>query len=230
MQASLLDTSRRLVSWRDRTRRQMARSCIATLATLSLATGTGLGFEIFTSPVVPAAAATGATCSTTTLAAGLWHTLAIQYNGTLSAWGDNNDSELGTGSATFGSSSPVLVSGFPTGVASVSGGYAHSLAVTVDGAVWAWGSNAFGELGNGPYSSGSTPTLVSGLSGASAVAGAFWHSLAIASGTVYWWGEIDRNGGVYAAARSWTPTAVPPASPAVAGAGSEGLSMARLSD
>ncbi|TMD48060.1 MAG: hypothetical protein E6I86_07775 [Chloroflexi bacterium] len=138
--------------------------------------------------------------------------------------------ELGTGSATFGSAASVLISGFPTGVAAVSGGYNHSLAVTVDGSVWAWGSNAFGQLGNGPSASGPSPTQVKGLSGASAIAGAFWHSLAIASGAVYWWGEIDRNGGAYAATRSWTPTLVPLPAAAVAVAGSEGFSIALLSD
>ena len=48
-------------------------------------------------------------------------------------------------------------------VVGVAAGDAHSLAVASDGTVWAWGSNEFGQLGDGSNSSSAVPVQVSGL-------------------------------------------------------------------
>src|SRR5438105_4252116 len=56
---------------------------------------------------------------------------------------------------------------------------------------WAWGWNAFGQLGNGTYTDSSTPVAVSMPSGVtfSAITGAFDHSLALdSSGHAWAWG------------------------------------------
>ncbi len=125
------------------------------------------------------------------------HSLALKSDGTVWAWGYNADGELGNGTYTFASDTPVEVSAL-SGVTAIAGGGFHSLALKSDGTLWAWGSNFFGELGNGTntttYPFGiATPVEVSGLSGVTAIGGGFRHSLALKSdGTVRAWGY---NGG-----------------------------------
>ena len=80
---------------------------------------------------------------------GVYHSLALSSSGAVYAWGWNIVGQLGNGS-TNGSDVPVKVR-LPGGtkVTGISGGFAHSLAVTSSGAVFAWGKNYDGELGNG---------------------------------------------------------------------------------
>jgi alpha-tubulin suppressor-like RCC1 family protein len=57
--------------------------------------------------------------------------------------------------------------------------------------VWAWGDNAFGQLGTGTTQR-NTPTQLSGFSDVQTIAGGFYHSLALKSdGTVWAWGQND---------------------------------------
>ena len=60
----------------------------------------------------------------------------------------------------------------------IASGGETSLALKSDGTVWAWGSNSFGELGNGSNGNSNVPVEVSGLTGAVAIAGGFYHSFA----------------------------------------------------
>jgi len=65
-------------------------------------------------------------------------------------WGSNDGGQLGAGG---GSWTPVEVVALGTGldvgmIRAVSGGLRHSLALTYDGEVWAWGDNRFGQLGD----------------------------------------------------------------------------------
>lgn len=61
---------------------------------------------------------------------------------------------------------PVRAIPFPApttpnaGVISIATGPTHSAAVTADGALWTWGSNANGQLGNGSVTAHEVPTLV----------------------------------------------------------------------
>ena len=109
---------------------------------------------------------------------------------TLSAFGLGAYGQLGSGGVAS-SPVPLNVSGLARRVVAVAAGCEHSLAVTADGAVWAWGLNSDGELGDGRTASHTTPELVSGLPGdAVAVAAGCHHSLALTSdGEVWEWGE-----------------------------------------
>ncbi len=63
-------------------------------------------------------------------------------------------------------------------VTAIAAGWGHSLAVTGDGTVWAWGDNREGQLGDGSTTSRLTPVPVAGLSDVTAIAAGYLHSLA----------------------------------------------------
>jgi alpha-tubulin suppressor-like RCC1 family protein len=63
-----------------------------------------------------------------------------------------------------------------------------------NGTVWGWGSNNYGQLGNGTTATSSVQTQVSGLTNAVSVAAGASHTLALKSdGTVWSWG-YNSNG------------------------------------
>ena len=131
--------------------------------------------------------------SITAIAAGAGHNVALKNDGTIWAWGNNSNGQLGDGSATS-SNIPVQVrglSGMSIGtVTAIAAGYDHTVVLKNDGTVWAWGNNATGQLGNGNIQPSSTPVQVNGLSGVTAVAAGFGHTMALKSdGTVWAWGN-----------------------------------------
>lgn len=84
------------------------------------------------------------------IAAGNDHSLALCDDGTLAAWGDNSDGQLGNGK-TLHSRVPVLVdqSGVLAGrkAVAITAGLYHSLALCDDGTIVGWGSNSEYQLG-----------------------------------------------------------------------------------
>src|SRR5262249_61858267 len=83
---------------------------------------------------------------------------------------------------------PVLVGGVPNAVAVAGGGF-HSMALQLDGSVYAWGRNDHGQVGDGSTTNRTTPVPVGGLSGVVALGAGESHSFAIkADGTVMAWG------------------------------------------
>ncbi|WP_029126508.1 RCC1 domain-containing protein [Salinispora oceanensis] len=119
----------------------------------------------------------------TAIAAGDDHSLALTSTGTVLAWGDNSEGQLGDGTTT-NSSTPVNVDLPPgTEVTAIAGGDDHSLALTSTGTVLAWGENNDGELGDGTTTSKSTPVNVNLPAGVTitAIAAHGDHSLALTS-------------------------------------------------
>jgi alpha-tubulin suppressor-like RCC1 family protein len=128
----------------------------------------------------------------TAVAAGEEHSLALLSNGTVMAWGDGNEGQLGDGSMS-NSAVPVPVQGL-TGVKAIAAGSLFSLALLKNGTVMAWGDNRFGELGNGTEVNSDVPVAVSGLSGVTAIAGGGFFSLALLSnGTIMSWGDNESS-------------------------------------
>jgi hypothetical protein len=71
------------------------------------------------------------------VSAGLNHSLAIKNDGSLWAWGNNCEGQLGDGTTTD-RSTPTKIMG---DVTAISAGVYHSLAVKIDGSLWAWGDH-----------------------------------------------------------------------------------------
>ncbi len=124
--------------------------------------------------------------------AGGYHTCALMPDATARCWGRNTRGQLGDGSSSSFSSTPVTVSGL-TNAAAVSGGLYHTCALLRDGTVQCWGENASGQLGNTLVFS-SVPVTVAGISNAVAISTGAFHSCAILSdGTTRCWGLNDNG-------------------------------------
>jgi RHS repeat-associated protein len=126
------------------------------------------------------------------IAAGGYHSLALDSGGNIWGWGYNSDGELGVGN-TYSYVSAVQMTNI-TGIATMAGGLWHSLFVTTNGTVWASGANSIGQLGNGTTNASIVPVQVSGLTGISSVAAGEYFSGALGTnGKVSLWG--DNSGG-----------------------------------
>ncbi|MCT8157981.1 RCC1 domain-containing protein [Bifidobacterium polysaccharolyticum] len=152
--------------------------------------------------------------------AGGEHSLAVDKEGNVWAWGRNDYGQLGNGTSSKYSSTPVRVCDpeHPTDASKglvaikVAAGGAHSLAIDKNGDTWAWGFNSYGQLGNGTSSGFNGANPVPGrvrdpnnpddtsksLKSVQISAG-FEHSMAIdAQGNTWswgwnYWGELGQN-------------------------------------
>jgi alpha-tubulin suppressor-like RCC1 family protein len=76
----------------------------------------------------------------------------------------------------------------------IAGGANHMVALKMDGTVWAWGFNLYGQLGDGTALDRASPVRVSGLVDVTAVAAGDGHSVALTDdGTVWTWGRNDHE-------------------------------------
>jgi alpha-tubulin suppressor-like RCC1 family protein len=138
------------------------------------------------------------------IGAGGAYSLALDQAGVLWSWGDNACGVLGTASPDPFVPAPMRVQ-FPESrsVVSFSAGISHALAVTDDGAAYAWGCGAGYVLGQHTSTADrSTPTPVVAsighvptyLTGVASVSAGADHSLALmASGALLGWGKADRG-------------------------------------
>ena len=90
------------------------------------------------------------------VSAGGYHTAAIKTSGQLWAWGSNNCGQVGDGTIT-GRCSPVRDISSSTDWCQVSAGKLHSAAIKTSGELWMWGSNNFGQLGDGTITTRTSP-------------------------------------------------------------------------
>jgi alpha-tubulin suppressor-like RCC1 family protein len=123
------------------------------------------------------------------IASGSQHGLALLSNGTVVAWGDNEEGQLGDGTKES-SDVPVAVSGLSEVVA-IAAAQDSSFALLKNGTVMSWGANTWGVLGHGSSNPPQNlPAPVSGLTDATAIAAYLNTGIALLSnGTVVSWGE-----------------------------------------
>jgi alpha-tubulin suppressor-like RCC1 family protein len=126
------------------------------------------------------------------------HTLAVSSDGKAYAWGEATLDQLGDGATAYSASSPVAVdmTGVLAGksIVQVAAGFSHTLALTADGGLYAWGGNGYGELGDGTTTSSKVPVAVN-VSGVLAgktitqLSAGWYFSMALDSnGNLYAWG------------------------------------------
>jgi len=133
--------------------------------------------------VAPAASAEFTT--TPMLSAGVSHTLVLKRDGTVWAFGDNNDGQLGDGAGGI-ATTPVQAQGLQNVIA-VSAGRMFSLALKDDGTVWGFGNNQFGQLGDGTMEEDRwLPVQAKNLTGVIAISAGDMHSLALKSDGTVW--------------------------------------------
>jgi len=96
------------------------------------------------------------------------YTCALTATGGIKCWGVNNNGQLGDGTRN-GRENPVDVNGLAAGVAEIAAGFDHTCALLDSGGVRCWGSNWYGQLGDGTTTDRLTAVDVDGL-GAGVVA------------------------------------------------------------
>ena len=150
--------------------------------------------------------------------AGIEHTIAITADGHVYTWGRGDSGQLGNG-GTANVSVPTLNTQLTAirnnhGIAQFHMGQWHQLIVTGDNAVYAWGLNESGQIGNNSTANVLAPTEIPALTDLIRNRGAqlhvaTFHGLAITSdGYVYGWGDgryLGRND----AADVLEPTEIP---------------------
>ena len=119
--------------------------------------------------------------------------LGLKVDGTLWAWGKNNDGQLGLGNTTT-FSSPMQV-GNDGNWAKVKGGTTFTIATKTDGTLWGWGNGNNGATGHGNTTDYSVPIQVGSLTD--------WSDISVASnyttvavktdGTLWAWGKNDNG-------------------------------------
>jgi alpha-tubulin suppressor-like RCC1 family protein len=95
--------------------------------------------------------------------AGQITSVAVKTNGTLWAWGLNNNGQVGDGT-TINRSSPVQI-GALSDWAQVSSGFDCGVAVKTNGTLWTWGYGVAGQLGGGTVINKSSPVQIGALTG-----------------------------------------------------------------
>jgi len=126
---------------------------------------------------------------------GYSHLLAIAQDDQMWSWGDNRQGQLGIGAigaAPDGVLKAVTKPAGVTGWTVATGGRDFSLALALDGALYAWGANDMGQLAAAGGSQ-PTPTLINlpaGATGWRKLAGGRDHAAAITTeGKLYAWGN-----------------------------------------
>lgn len=155
----------------------------------------------------------------TSVIPGTSHSIALDTDGNLYAWGFNSSGQLGDGTNTMRRLPvAVLTTGVLAGktITTAAVGVQHTVALSSDGTLYSWGSNAFGQLGDGTTVTTRTSAVAVNMTGALqgktiiAVAAGESHSVALASdGTLYAWGQnIDGQLGDETQNRRLSPVAV----------------------
>nr|MDQ3369962.1 hypothetical protein [Myxococcota bacterium] len=88
----------------------------------------------------------------TVLAVGREHACAARAGGAVSCWGANESGQLGNGGTTTQPSAVGVIKGDGTpltGIVELRAGYHHTCGREAGGALWCWGRNEGGELGDG---------------------------------------------------------------------------------
>src|SRR5207248_2986293 len=122
-------------------------------------------------------------------AAGGGHTLALKADRTLWAWGSNEEGQLGDGTMTATAQSAPALVGMDRDWASIAAGGHHSVALKMDGTLWSWGWNYYGQLGDSTTTARLAPVRVTMDMDWRSIAAGPNHTVAVKrNGTLWAWG------------------------------------------
>ena len=118
------------------------------------------------------------------------HTAATKNDATLWCWGKNTDGQLGDNSITH-RSSPVQTVAVGTNWKYLSCGSNHTAGLKLDGTLWLWGNNAYGQLGDNSIVHRSSPiqTISYGTSWTRVSCGRNMTIAVKNDGTLWCWGK-----------------------------------------
>lgn len=121
------------------------------------------------------------------ICSGQQHSLAIDEDGNLWAWGYNEYGQLGDGT-TEDKLTPVQIK-VGTKFKEIYAELVHSLAIDEYGNLWAWGYNGYGQFGDGTTEDKLTPIQIKDGTKFKEIAAGEYHSLAIdEAGNLWTWG------------------------------------------
>jgi len=124
------------------------------------------------------------------VASGNAHACALTTAGRVKCWGSGFYLGEGLGSGNYHSTIPVAVPSL-TDVVSIAAGLNHSCALTGSGAVWCWGENSSGQLGDGTTDFRLSPVRVDGLDAAAMAVAVGWSHTCVVldDGSARCWGD-----------------------------------------
>ncbi|MDU0314710.1 putative Ig domain-containing protein [Phycicoccus sp. M110.8] len=146
--------------------------------------GNGTRFTLGLVPVTVSGLA-----NATQVAVGANFRCARRGTGTVSCWGQNWYSQLGTSTGDF-SALPVDVPGV-TDAQRLVAGREHACVLRSGGTVSCWGSGWAGQLGDGNAVDSPDPVAVPGLTSVTSLAAAGYFTCAVSGGNVWCWGSND---------------------------------------
>ncbi|XP_039749301.1 uncharacterized protein LOC120626080 [Pararge aegeria] len=144
------------------------------------------------------------------VAAGHYHSAAVDVGGRLYTWGWGVHGQLCLGNIDD-QFTPQLVTKFQgRKVLNVGCGTCHTVVLMKNGEVWASGAGVFGQLGGGNREKSSVPLRVSLTDPIEMIAVGYFHNLALSSkGQLWCWGASPQQVRSTQARRSASPTAAP---------------------
>ena len=125
-----------------------------------------------------------------TIAVGGAFTCAVLGPGKVYCWGNNLFGQLGNGSE-FHSVDPLPIAGLPDAPVTALAAGAQHVCALIQGDIWCWGDNQYGQLGNGQSGGRSfIPVRVKAVNGAATrITAGDYHSCAVIGGGLSCWGS-----------------------------------------
>jgi hypothetical protein len=140
--------------------------------------------------------------------AGFRFSVAVKASGRLWTWGFNAVGELGLGDTTD-RHRPTAVGTATDDWVAISVGQAHDVARRQDGTLWAWGSNAVGQLGNGTTTDQHSPLQIGAATDWLLTSAGYWSSFAAGSNAMLtsWGNNVSGQLGLGTTTNVTVPTA-----------------------
>ncbi|XP_043664622.1 uncharacterized protein LOC122627529 isoform X1 [Vespula pensylvanica] len=125
--------------------------------------------------------------------AGQYHSMALTADGRVFTWGWGVHGQLGHGNTDKRNTPTLVTSLLGIFIKHISAGHAHSLALSDEGIVYAFGCNVFGQLGINNNIKSSIPTKVLLTEKISLITTGYFHNLALSTtNKLYIWGASPK--------------------------------------